>query len=314
MINFWNRLKKPIIGLAPMAGITDEPMRMIQAEVAKPDVFFTEFISVEGYIKKKEYFDKHLLFNKKERPIVVQVFGSDSIAFYKTVRIIAGMGFDGIDINMGCPAQSVLEKGGGGALIGNHNLVRLIIESVIRAVKDAGLNLPLSVKTRIGKNKVITEEWITFLSGFPLAEITVHGRLLNQGLSGQVNWDQISKACEIIHRNNIICLGNGGIQSIKDAKDKCGKYGLDGVLIGKGALGNPWIFKNNYIPSKAEILDVILRHGFLAWDCYGKKDFIKIRKHFGCYPKYFKGSKQLRTELVRINNIEDVKKIISKFR
>jgi len=313
MDNFWQKLKKPIIGLAPMDGVTDFPMRKIQSEVAKPDVLYTEFVSAEGFIRNPSAFEKTLYFEENQHPIVTQIFGYTPKAFYKTISQITKKNFDGIDLNMGCPTRSVLGKGGGGALIGNYKLAEKIILSSLKAINDAKKNISLSIKTRIGIKNNIISDWINFLSGFPLHEITVHGRLLKSGHSGDVDWEAIAEAAKILKEKNIICLGNGGNKSTIEAKEKCQKYNLDGVLIGQATLGNPWVFLENYSPTKEEILKTILKHAKYVEDFYEPKRFVTAYKHFGWYPKNFKNCKQLKIELMKTKNYEEVKKIVAKF-
>lgn len=323
-MNFWKTIKKPIIGLAPMDGVTDPPMRRVQCEIAsladdcesrraKPDVVYTEFVSAEGFIRNPPAFEKTLFFEEDQRPIVAQIFGYAPEAFYETITQITKLNFDGIDLNMGCPAKSVLGKGGGGALIGNYELTEKIILASLKAIKKAKKNIPLSVKTRIGINNNIIDEWIGFLSGFPLAEITVHGRLLKNGHHGDVDWEEIAKAANILKTKKIICLGNGGIKSRKEANIVCQKYSLDGVLIGQAALGNPWVFLNDYCPTKEEILETILKHAKYVEEFYPPERFVTIYKHFGWYPKGFKNCKLLKIELMKTKNYEEVKKIVAKF-
>jgi len=313
LTNFWQQLKKPIIGLCPMDGVTDEPMRQIQCQIAKPDVVYTEFVSVEGFVRKPEVFLKKLAFMENERPIVVQVFGETPDDFYNVVKQLCGMGFDGIDINMGCPAKSVVLRGGGAALIGNYDLSEKIINQCQKAIADSGKNLLLSVKTRIGSRGVTTKDWIAFLSKFPLAEVTVHGRVLKQVNAGPVNWEEIEIASRILKEKMIACLGNGGIKSISEARKQCQKYNLDGILIGQIALGNPWVFKEGYCPTKKEIFEIILKHGMMAWDFYGEKGFVTVLKHFSWYPKGFRGSKEFKRQLLQTRNIDEVKKIVDSF-
>lgn len=313
MTNFWKILKKPIIGLSPMDGITDEPMRQIQAAVAKPNVLFTEFVSAEGFMRNSDAFLKTLTFRENERPIVTQIFGYTPEAFYESIIKISQMGFDGIDINMGCPAKNILGKGGGGALIGNFDLAGKIIEKSLEAIKKTKTNIPLSVKTRIGQDKIIAHEWFSFLSQYPLSEVTVHGRPLKQGNSGEVNWGEIHQAGEILHQKGIVCLGNGEIKSIEEAKEKAEKYELDGVLIGQAALGNPWVFKEDYQPTREERLKMIVKHAKLTEEFYPPERFVTILKHFCWYPKGFPGCKDLKIELLKTKNLDEVRKVIKKF-
>jgi len=324
-MSFWQSLKKPIIGLSPMDGVTDFPMRQIQSQIAKPDVMYTEFVSVEGFSIKPERLSKKLFFKENERPLIAQIFGHTPEVYPYVIEKIAKLGFDGIDINMGCPAKSVLQRGGGAALIGNFSLAEKIITNSLTCLDEITTKsgrrrerpIPLSIKTRIGKTDKETRQWFTFLSKFPLGAIAIHGRPLSQSHSGPVDWKQISLAVNIIRKNNkeIVILGNGGIKSLDEAKEKCNNYNLDGILIGQGALGNPWIFKNipssSSYPSKRELLETILKHALFAWDFYGEKGFSSVKKHFGWYPKGFDGARDLRVSLLRAKDLDEVKKIIS---
>lgn len=276
-------------------------------------MIYSEFVSAEGFIRNPDAFKKTLYFTENERPIVAQIFGYTPQAFFDTTLQIAQMGFDGIDLNMGCPAKSVLHKGGGGALIENYTLSKQIIDKSLEAITKSGKNIPLSVKTRIGKNKIVTDEWISFLSGFPLAEVTIHGRLIKDDRSGENSWEEIAKAGKILKDKKIICLGNGGIKSTDEARTVCQQYGIDGVLIGQAALGNPWVFKNGHAPSKKEILQTILRHAKYAKDFYPPERFVTVLKHFCWYPKNFPGCKQLKIELLKTRNYTEVCDVVAKF-
>lgn len=314
MENFWKTLKRPIIGLGPMDGITDESMRQIQCSVAKPDVMYTEFVSVEGFVRNPDAFKKTLFFQENERPIVVQLFGYTPGLFYEAVQKIVEMKFDGVDINMGCPAKSVLQKGGGGALVGNHSLATKIIQKSLEAIAKSKKQIPLSIKTRIGSDKIITSEWISFLCKFPISEISVHGRLLEQGNSGEVKWKEISSAADIARSKGIICLGNGGIKSISEARQKIKDFGLDGILIGQAALGNPWVFKEDYVPTREEILQTIIEHSRLVEKFYPKERFVIVLKHLGWYPKGFPNCIKLKVELLKCKNHNQVIEKVKEFK
>lgn len=313
MDNLFAKLKKPIIGLSPMDGITDYPMRKIQAEIAKPDLMFTEFVSIEGLEKKPEKFLKQLTYTEIERPIIAQIFGATPSSFSGAIEKIIKLGFDGIDINMGCPDRAVVKKGGGGALIGNYQLTEKVIRACLETIEKSQKQIPLSVKTRLGESKEITSKWFSFLSGFPLAAISVHGRSLKQEYQGLADWEEIGRIGKIIKAKKIVFLGNGDIKSLKEAYEKSEKYGLDGVLIGRAALGNPWIFRKDYVPSQKEILETILKHARLAWDFYGEKGFVMVLKHFGWYAKNFPDSKKLRIALLKTRNYDQVAEVISDY-
>lgn len=308
-----------------MDGVTDFPMREIQCEIAclaeqsesrraKPDVIFTEFISVEGFVRNPEFFQKNLYFSEKQRPVVAQVFGYTPRYFYETISQLMSLGFDGIDINMGCPSRKVLGKGGGGALIGNFKLSEEIICSSLKAINDLGNNIPLSIKTRIGKKDFETDPWINFLSNFPISAVTVHGRLLKQGCSGPVFWDEIQKAAEILNNNNIVCLGNGGVNNRGEAELLCRKYHLDGILIGQSSLGNPWVFKINFQPKKEDILETIIKHAQIVEDFYPKERFVTVLKHFSWYPRGFEGCKALKRDLLKTRSLSEVLEVIENYR
>lgn len=303
-----------------MDGITDEPMRQIQADVAKPDVMYTEFVSVEGFIRKPDKFQKQLTFKNNERPIIAQVFGAAPHDFEKAVAEISQMGFDAVDINMGCPSKTVVQRGAGGDLIGNYELSGKIINACLRGIESSGREIPLSVKTRIGQKNAEAKNWASFLVQFPLAEITIHGRLLSQGQKGEVNWEEVGIAARIIKEKQIIVLGNGGIKSIEEAYEKCQKYGLDGVLIGQAALGNPWIFKpfdytqgklRKGFPSEKILFQTLLKHAEKIQDFYGEKGYVMGLKHFLWYLKGLKNAHGLREKIIKTRNVKELKKVIS---
>lgn len=297
-----------------MDGVTDEPTRQIQCSIAKPSVIYTEFVSVEGFFRNPKAFAQKLAFQENQRPIVVQFFGYTPEIFFEAIsQVLETYKFDGIDINMGCPAKSVIQKGGGGELIGNYPLVEKIITKSLLAIEKSKKSLPLSVKTRIGKNKPITEEWIKFLTSFPLSELTVHGRILKQSNSGPVNWEEIKKGGEIAKKKKIIYLGNGGIKSYQEAVQKTKNYSTDGVLIGQAAFGNPWVFKENYQPKIQEILQTIIGHCRLVEKFYSPQKFSLVYKYLSWYPKEFPYSTRLKTELLKCKNTQEVVETIDKF-
>lgn len=311
MPNFWKDLKKPVIGLAPMYGVTDHPMRQIQALVAKPSVIYTEFVRTEFLLAKPEKAKELLRFEGKQRPIVVQVYGSKPENFYLAVKKLVPFGFSGIDINMGCPRPSATKVGGGAALIGNFNLAEKIIKNCLKAIRESGKNIPLSVKTRIRREDEENKEWFSFLSQFPLAVIAVHGRLFSQGLSGLVDWQKVEQAGNIVRPKEIIFLGNGAIKSLSEARKLIKKHKLNGVLIGRAVIGNPWIFKGA-APKFSQVAKIMIKHCRLAEDFYQRGAFPMILKHLHAYPKSFKGARKLRAKLMGTKNVLDVEMVLKK--
>ena len=334
MSSFWQTLKKPIIGLAPMDGITDEPMRFVQAKYGRPAVIFTEFINVEHVSHKPEKLMERFIYSEIERPIVAQLSGHTPKLFYQFALVSCYLGFDGIDINMGCPVKSVIFGGGGAALINNQQLAKEIVSAARKAINDwqKGVSLEesiedknvvqailaiqkierskkavgLSVKTRLGKDSQVTKAWMSFLSQLPIEAITLHGRVLGQEQEGKVKWEEIGKGAKIAKKYGKVFLGNGGVRSTKEAKILCRRFDTDGVLIGRAALGNPWIF-NGRNPNREEKLAVMLEHAEYFDRIFGKKAFIAMRKHFGWYVQGLKGAKRMKQILQKTKTLSQVK-------
>jgi len=307
---FWEKLKKPIMAVAPMSGVTDDAFRQMFLKYGRPSVFWTEFVSADGLLSKKgrAYCLKVLEFLPKEKPIVAQVFGGDPASFEKAATIIAELGFDGIDINMGCPDKDIEKKGGGASLIQNPELA----VEIIRAVKRGANKLPVSVKTRIGYDKNEISEWITTLLKEDIAVLTVHFRTRKQGYIPPAHW-QLSK--EIVklrdkYSPQTLILGNGDVKSFAEAKDLAKKFGLDGIMIGRAVVGNPWFFTKT--PSVEEKLNAIIEHAEI-FSKFKHKHFDNIKKHFHAYAKGFNGAKELRENLMKVKNAKEVKRTIENF-
>lgn len=346
---------KKIIGLSPMDGITDEVFRLVQTRIAKPDIIFTEFVSAEGISRGGVKLYDQLLYSEEEKPIVGQLFGKDPESFYKSAIILCELGFDGVDINLGCPAKTVTQNGSGAALIGQYEKVSEIIKSVQSGVNDwfenkvgindLGLNqktlkviernkkysnikialfkaMPagrqgdvpqgqrvskptISVKTRLGITESIVDKWIPFLLDFNLDFITLHGRTLRQGYAGVADWNEISKAAKLAKKYPTKFFGNGDIVSQKQAIEFCEKYSVDGVLIGRASMGNPWLFKN-YNASFKEKFATMLLHAQLFKSIFPSRQFDSLRKHFLLYSSGHPHAKELRSKLVRLNSVEEL--------
>lgn len=337
--NLWKNLSKPIIGMAPMDGVTDAPFRHIIAKYGKPDVVFTEFTSVEGICHDALKPLQAFLFEKNEKPIIAQLFGSTPCDFYKVFFVVAELGFDGIDINMGCPAKSVVNKGGGANLIKTPALANQIIRAVKKARDDwkegtdyreiglpekikhyLGLHrkklqkrhyLPVSIKTRTGYAKADIDGWIGNIVNEKPDAICVHGRTFKQLYEGVADWDLIAQAAAIAHQSHCVILGNGDIKSREEAINKANQYGVDGVLIGRAALGNPWAFTNTDCPPEKR-LQTAVEHSKYFEKTFGKKHFVPMRKHLGWYCKGFPGASEMRQKLMTTQSAADVYSIIKK--
>jgi len=339
MISF----QKPVIGLSPMDGITDEPFRLLQTKISKPDLIFTEFVSAEGLSRGGVKLYDVLLYSSEERPIIGQLFGKDPESFYKSAIILAHLGFDGVDINMGCPAKTVVQHGSGGALIENPKLASEIIKSVKKGVSDwshgkvtidnldlnqrthevikrnlkysgktEGLKPSISVKTRLGITEPIYKTWIPFLLEHKLDFLTIHGRTLKQGYSGVADWSAISECAKMATQTNTLILGNGDIQSRQQGLEYCQKYGLSGVLIGRASMGNPWIFGNRKASVK-EKFSTILLHTQLFESIFPLRRLDSLRKHFLLYSSGHPHAKKLRAQFVRVNSLNDLLSLEEEF-
>jgi tRNA-dihydrouridine synthase B len=337
---FWQNLKKPIIGLAPMDGVTDAAFRHIAALHGKPSLVITEFTSVEGIRAGAERLLDDFKYSVVERPVVAQLFGADPAAFYLSAAVATALGFDGIDINMGCPAKNVTHHGAGAALILDperaKEIVRqtrkgtqdfaagkkleefLVPENIIAAIReiqfkmatDTWVELPVSVKTRLGYATSTIEEWVKHLLEVEPVNITVHGRTLKQLYAGQADWEAIARAADIIHTTNTSVLGNGDIQSMADAHEHIERYRTDGVLIGRAAFGNPWLF-DDHEASFDERIRCALEHARYYHSLFGDRAFLRMRKHLLDYVKGSEGAKDIRVQLMKVVTLEDVEKILA---
>lgn len=311
--NFWKKLKKPIFVLAPMADVTDCAFRQIINKYGKPDVFWTEFVSADGLAhpeaRKKLLID--LKFDKNEHPIVAQIFGSNVDNIREAAKLCQELGFDGVDINMGCPDKSIEKQCSGAAMIKDPKLAR----SIIRAAKEGAPNLPISVKTRIGYNKNEIETWIRELLSEDLAVLTVHLRTRKEMSLVPAHWDLMQRVVEIRDemKKDTLILGNGDALNLEDAKQKAGDTGCDGVMLGRAIFGNPWLFKN-YVPNLKEKLEVMVEHTKLFEEMLGGiKNFAIMKKHYKAYVNGFDGAKELRMKLMEAENAEQIENITREF-
>ncbi len=244
-MNIWDDLPKPIFVLAPMDDVTDTVFRQMTAENAAPDLYFTEFVNVDGLQSAgREKLLPKLQFSDKERPIIAQIWGKKPENYYQTTKDLIAMGFDGVDINMGCPVKAVIKDGCCAALIDNKELAGQIITEVKRAVgESANPHFPVSVKTRLG-NKVVDMSWPEYLLGFKLNALTIHGRIAKDMSKFPADWDKIGEVREMRDRLSPTTkiIGNGDVQSRQQGQELAKKYQLDGIMIGRGIFHDPYVF------------------------------------------------------------------------
>jgi nifR3 family TIM-barrel protein len=307
-MNFWKQLKKPFFVLAPMADVTDMAFRQIVVEAGKPDVLYTEFVSADGLASEKgrPKLLPHLKFGENERPIVAQFFGSKPENFYFCAQLAVELGFDGIDINMGCPAGKIVKQESGSGLILNPKLAQEIIKETKRGAGD----LPVSVKTRIGYNTIVTEEWISQLIEAQPAAIILHGRTMKEMSKVPAHWDEIGKAAKLCREANIPIIGNGDVMSYAEGVEKAGQYGLDGIMIGRGIFHNPWFFDTNTDPSlktPRDRIELLKKHIKNFVDLWGTtKNFDQMKRFIKVYISGFDGAKELRDELMKIKSAPEL--------
>ncbi len=310
---FWEKLHKPIFVLAPMADVTDCVFRQIIAKYGKPDVFWTEFVSADGlaHPQGREKLLIDFKFSSNEHPIVAQIFGSKPDNIKSAAALCAELGFDGIDINMGCPDKSIEKQLCGAAMIKDPKLAR----AIIRAAKEGAPNLPISVKTRIGYNKNEIETWLPELLAEDIAVLTVHLRTRKEMSEVPARWDLMKRIIEIRNESGkkTLILGNGDVLSIVDGQQKVAESGCDGAMLGRAIFGNPWLFAKK-IPTTKEKLQVLVEHTKRYEEVLGgHKNFAIMKKHYKAYVNGFDGAKELRVKLMEVNTAAEIESMVNNF-
>lgn len=313
----WDSLPRPIIALAPMAGYTDSPYRQMVKSICPSVICFTEFTSVDGILHGNEATMRQIYFDpEKERPIVAQIFGRKPENFSKAARVLTGLGVDAIDINMGCPAKKIVSSDHGSALLKNPALAEEIVHATVEATK-----LPVSVKMRIGTSCYDPDFFFSFAQSMERAGaklITIHGRTSKQMYSGESDWQPIYDLKKIL---KIPVIGNGDVKNGADALRKIGN--LDGLMVGRGSFGNPWVFleilaafngSSFSTPLFEEKLRLIERHLELSCVFKGEKwGTLEMRKQFAWYIRGFPNASLLRQKLVSVNSREEALFILQNF-
>jgi tRNA-dihydrouridine synthase len=355
-MNFWQRIPRPIVGLSPMDGVTDASFRYIVAKHGGPDVILTEFVNVETALYAPHTLLRDLTYSEIERPVVAQIYGHTPELFYKVAHIVGALGFDGLDINMGCPAKKVAAKGSGAALILAPDLARAIIRVARDGIRDwsegqtleavgfdaalvrqiAAANrarsgaetpprrvIPVSVKTRLGYDDVVVERWIRTLLEEKPAAISLHGRTLKQQYSGSADWTAIARAVEVARDSDTLILGNGDLRGMDDVCRRARETGVGGVLVGRAAQGDPWIFRAKNQVKRVLALNAAatIERDAVTWEerfsvaLEHSRHFVRrsepsafaaMRKHLAWYCKSMPRAAELRRRLVQVNDLDDV--------
>lgn len=317
--SFWHNLPRPFFVLAPMANVTDIAFREMIAHYSKPDVFMTEFVSCHGLCSQgKENLLPDLLYTENQRPIVAQIFGSEPNHFYQCAQLLAEMGFDGIDINMGCPDKNVERQGGGAALINDPKRA----QAIIRATMKGAPHLPVSVKTRIGYNRITIDEWLVQLLDAHPAVITLHARTRKEMSDVAAHWDVVARAVQISRQfdasnSRTLIVGNGDIVDMEDARAKARDTGADGIMVGRGVFGDPWFFTPREVRDGITLRDrfrAMVEHTELFEKYFSEiKPFDIMKKHYKAYVSGFDGAKELRIKLMETKNASGVRDIMMPF-
>ena len=319
MQSFWQKLKKPFFVMAPMADVTDVAFRALVASRGAPDVFWTEFVSADGLYHTREIVKmkdaenplmRDLLFDKSEHPIVAQIFSSKPEMIAYATKLVAELGFDGVDINMGCPDRAIERQGCGSAMIKNPALAR----EIIRAAKGAS-SLPVSVKTRVGYNKESLDEWLTALLEESPAAITLHLRTRKEMSLVPADWEHMKKAVEIRNRVNpgVLLIGNGDVRDLSDGRAKVAESGCDGAMLGRAMFGNPWVFagrRSEDTPLSEKLAALIeLAYGFEKLS--PPKNFAILKKHIKAFATGFDGAAELRAKLMGAESAAELEEVAS---
>ena len=317
MQNFWQELKKPFFVLAPMEDVTDAAFRRLIAQKANPDVphvIFTEFTSADGLMladeKGKTKLMRKLLFSEAERPMVAQLFTSHLEHMERAAKLVAELGFDGLDINMGCPDRAVEKSSCGAALIKQPQLAR----ELIRAAKR-GFPGPVSVKTRLGYNEDELETWLPELLAEDPVAVTLHLRTRKEMSAVPAHWDRMARAVEIRNdlKSGAFILGNGDVKDLADARVKVEQTGCDGVMLGRAVFGNPWIFSDRTDePTSKERIEALIEHLRLFEELLGDvTNYAVMKKHFKAYITGWDGAKDLRALLMDTDSVTSAIQVLN---
>lgn len=306
-------INNPVVS-APMAGVTDRAFRLL-ARRAGAGLLYTEMVSDQALIYGSSRTDKILDIAGEPPPLSVQIFGSQPEYMAEAAAMVEARGATIIDINMGCPTPKIVKNGEGAALLRQPELAERIVRAVVRAVR-----VPVTVKMRIGwdSGQIVAVEFARMLQEAGVSALAVHGRTRDQFYSGRADWSTIARVKQAV---SIPVIGNGDVRTPQEARAMLQETGCDAVMIGRAAMGNPWIFRDtvHYLqtgellspPGHRERLEVALQHLHLLVESKGEYIGVReMRKHAAWYVRGLKGAARLREELNRADTIERMEQIL----
>ncbi|EML1704771.1 tRNA-dihydrouridine synthase [Staphylococcus aureus] len=313
--NFWSELPRPFFILAPMEDVTDIVFRHVVSETARPDVFFTEFTNTESFCHPEGIHSVRgrLTFSEDEQPMVAHIWGDKPEQFRETSIQLAKMGFKGIDLNMGCPVANVAKKGKGSGLILRPD----VAAEIIQATKAGGL--PVSVKTRLGYYEIDEwKDWLKHVFEQDIANLSIHLRTRKEMSKVDAHWELIEAIKNLrdeIAPNTLLTI-NGDIPDRKTGLELAEKYGIDGVMIGRGIFHNPFAFeKEPREHTCKELLDLLRLHLSL-FNKYEKdeiRQFKSLRRFFKIYVRGIRGASELRHQLMNTQSIAEARALLDEF-
>ncbi|MFZ3009483.1 MAG: tRNA-dihydrouridine synthase [Candidatus Microsaccharimonas sp.] len=312
MKNFWQDLPKPFFILAPMEAVTDVVFRHVINSAGRPDVFFTEFTNAASYFnpKGRHSTEGRLTFTEDEQPMVAQIWGSEPEHFAFMAKGMKEQGFAGVDINMGCPAKDVIKTGGGSGLIRDPKRAA----DIIAAAKESGL--PVSVKTRLGDVRVDEwTEWLTHILKQDIVNLTIHLRTRKEMSKVDAHYEliaDIKKLRDDIAPQTLLTI-NGDIRDREHGLELVEKYGVDGVMIGRGVFTNPFAFSPDVrVRTRDEFLN-LLNQQLDLFDYYSNKHprpFDPLKRFFKIYVRDFEGAAELRDKLMHTKSTQEVREVL----
>lgn len=313
MNTFWNELPKPFFILAPMEAVTDVVFRHVVAKAGRPDIFFTEFTNSASFCSPKGIHSTRgrLAFTEDEHPMVAQIWGSKPENFRQMAFGLKELGFKGIDINMGCPDKSVVKSGGGSGLIRTPELAA----ELIAATKEAGL--PVSVKTRLGDVRADEwRDWLTHILKQDIVNLTIHLRTRKEMSKVDAHFElipEIKKLRDEIAPHTLLTI-NGDIRDRQHGLEFVEKYGVDGVMIGRGVFANPYAFSDSYKPTREEMLELFSYHLNL-FDKYNEelepRSFDPLKRFFKIYVREMAGAAELREKLMHTKTTDEARELLA---